>query len=76
MASVGSAITWRHKRPGDLLFYDGGSGHIDHVDTYVGAGYALDSSDGVAGVTLLHVGTGWYRDHFVHARRIIPPAQQ
>jgi cell wall-associated NlpC family hydrolase len=73
MASVGSAINWRHKRPGDLLFYAGGTGgHIDHVNTFVGNGYALDSSNGAGGVTLLRISTGWYRDHFVHARRIIP----
>ena len=73
MATVGAAISWRHKRPGDLLLYDGsGTGNIDHVDVFVGAGYALDSSSGAAGVTLLWVGTGWYREHFVHARRIIP----
>jgi cell wall-associated NlpC family hydrolase len=60
-------------RPGDLMFYDGDrDGTVDHVDVFVGHGWALDSSSSVGGVTLMWVKTGWYRDHFVHGRRIIP----
>ena len=60
-------------RPGDLMFYDGdGDGTVDHVDVYVGSGWALDSSSSVGGVTLMWVKTGWYRDHFVHGRRVLP----
>jgi cell wall-associated NlpC family hydrolase len=61
--------------PGDLLFYDGGGdGIVDHVNLYVGNGYALDSSGGVAGVTLMSIAEGWYRDHFTWARRLDTPA--
>lgn len=60
-------------KPGDLMFYDGdGDGTVDHVDVYVGSGFALDSSSSVGGVTLMWVRTGWYRQHFVHGRRILP----
>jgi cell wall-associated NlpC family hydrolase len=59
--------------PGDLMFYDGdGDGTVDHVDVYVGNGWALDSSSSVGGVTLMWVETGWYRQHFVHGRRVLP----
>jgi cell wall-associated NlpC family hydrolase len=59
--------------PGDLMFYDGdGDGIVDHVDVYVGNGWSLDSSSSVGGVTLMWVRTGWYRQHFVHGRRILP----
>jgi cell wall-associated NlpC family hydrolase len=59
--------------PGDLMFYDGdGDGTVDHVDVYVGNGWSLDSSSSVGGVTLMWVRTGWYRQHFVHGRRILP----
>ena len=59
-------------RPGDLMLYDGdGDGTVDHVDVYVGNGWALDSSSSVGGVTLMWVKTGWYRQHFVHGRRIL-----
>jgi cell wall-associated NlpC family hydrolase len=59
--------------PGDLMFYDGDrNGVVDHVDVFVGNGWALDSSSGVGGVTLMWVKTGWYREHFVHGRRVLP----
>ena len=60
-------------RPGDLMFYDGDrDGTVDHVDVFVGNGWSLDSSSSVGGVTLMWVKTGWYRQHFVHGRRILP----
>ena len=71
MAAAGHKVSWRHKKVGDLLFYDGsGDGVVDHVDTYVGNGWALDSSSGVGGVTFMQVGSGWYHDHFKHARHV------
>lgn len=73
MASVGTKVTWNDKRPGDLLFYDGDhDGTVDHVDTYVGNEWAIDSGSGNGGVTFTYVGSGsWYEEHFVHARRIV-----
>jgi NlpC/P60 family len=70
MATVGH-VHWRNLQPGNLVFYHEGNG-IHHVDTYIGNGWALDSSAGVSGVTIMWIGTGWYRNHFVHGRRIIP----
>ena len=59
--------------PGDLMFFDGdGDGTVDHVDVFVGNGWSLDSSSSVGGVTLMWVKTGWYRQHFVHGRRVLP----
>jgi cell wall-associated NlpC family hydrolase len=59
--------------PGDLMFYDGDrDGVVDHVDVFVGKGWALDSSSSVGGVTLMWVKSGWYREHFVHGRRVLP----
>jgi cell wall-associated NlpC family hydrolase len=73
MARYGK-LRWRDLMPGDLAFYDGnGDGTVDHVDVFVGNDYALDSSTSVGGVTLMYVGPdSWYRDHFVHGRRLIP----
>lgn len=66
-------LRYRDLLPGDLMFYDGdGDGTVDHVDVYVGNGWSLDSSSSIAGVTLMWVETGWYRQHFVHGRRILP----
>jgi cell wall-associated NlpC family hydrolase len=71
MATVGD-IAWEDIKPGDLLLYDGnGDGTVDHVDTYIGSGWALDSGSSNAGVTITRVANSWYEDHFVHARRVI-----
>jgi hypothetical protein len=65
-------IPFRDLRPGDIMFYDGDrDGTVDHVDTYIGNGFALDSSSTPGGVTIMWVGDGWYRDHFVHGRRVL-----
>jgi cell wall-associated NlpC family hydrolase len=74
MASVGK-LKWDEIKAGDLLFYDGdGDGTVDHVDTYIGNGWALDSGSSNAGVTITQVEGTWYQEHFVHARRIRPLA--
>ena len=72
MATIGK-LPYDKLRPGDLMFYDGdGDGRVDHVDTFIGNGWALDSSSTPGGVTIMWVGDGWYRDHFVHGRRVLP----
>jgi hypothetical protein len=72
MAATGERLSYEQLQPGDLMFYDGnGDGRVDHVDTFIGYGWALDSSSTPAGVTIMWVGDGWYRDHFVHGRRIL-----
>jgi hypothetical protein len=66
-------LRYRRLEPGDLMFYDGdGDGVTDHVDTYVGNGFSIDSSSTPGGVTLMWVGKGWYRDHFLYGRRVLP----
>jgi hypothetical protein len=72
MATVGR-IPFDRLQVGDLMFYDGdGDGVVDHVDTYIGNGWALDSGSSNAGVTITYMGPGsWYEEHFVHGRRII-----
>jgi len=72
MAASGGKVRFDDLRPGDLMFYDGnGDGVVDHVDTYIGRGWSLDSGSSVGGVSIVRVDEGWYRDHFVHGRRII-----
>ena len=38
----------------------------------IGRGWALDSSSTPGGVTIMWVGSGWYRDHFKWGRRVLP----
>ena len=65
-------LRFKDLRPGDMMFYDGDrDGVVDHVDTYIGNGYALDSSSTPGGVTVMWVGDGWYREHFRFGRRVI-----
>lgn len=72
MAASGGKVRFADLRPGDLMFYDGdGDGVVDHVDTYIGNGWSLDSGGSVGGVSIVKVDEGWYRDHFVHGRRIM-----
>jgi hypothetical protein len=72
MARVGH-VRYRRLSVGDLMFYDGdGDRRVDHVDTYVGNGWSLDSGGSNAGVTITYTGRGsWYQDHFVHGRTIM-----
>jgi NlpC/P60 family protein len=72
MATMGS-VRYRGLSVGDLMFYDGDNdGRVDHVDTYIGNGWSLDSGSSNAGVTITFTGEGsWYDDHFVHGRTII-----
>ncbi len=64
-------IAWKDLKPGDLALYDAnGDGTSDHVDVYIGNGYALDSSSTPAGVTIMWIADGWYRDHFMFGRRL------
>jgi NlpC/P60 family protein/S-layer family protein len=75
MASKGAPLSWDEVRAGDLMFYDGdGDGRVDHVDTSIGNGWAIDSSSSPGGVTIMWIGTGWYADHFTHGRRILRKA--
>jgi cell wall-associated NlpC family hydrolase len=65
-------LAFRDLRPGDIAFYDGDlDGVVDHADTYVGNGFALDSSSTPGGVTIMWVASGWYREHFVWGRRLL-----
>ena len=71
MASSGHKVRFKALEPGDLVFYDGdGNGQVDHVDVYLGNGWAMDSGSSVGGVSIVKVDEGWYRDHFVHGRRV------
>ncbi len=54
MAAHGTNIAWDELKPADLMFYDGdGDGRVDHVDTYIGNGWAIDSSSSAGGVTIM-----------------------
>jgi hypothetical protein len=72
MAAVGGRVRWDELGGGDLVFYDGNEdGTVDHVNTYLGGGWAIDSGSSNGGVTITYISGNWYEDHFVKGRRIL-----
>lgn len=49
-ATVGRTIPYDQVQPGDLLFYDGGTGQINHVAMYVGDGMIIHAANAQLGV--------------------------
>ncbi|HJV05228.1 MAG TPA: NlpC/P60 family protein [Actinomycetota bacterium] len=68
-------LTWKQSKATDLMFFDGDGGHrwegVDHAGIYLGRGWVIDSSNSRDGVGLSWARSGWYRDKFVWARRLI-----
>ncbi len=56
-------------RPGDLLFYFGGSAH--HVTIYVGGGMMVSASNPHDGVELIAAWGPWYGDRYSGAGRVV-----
>jgi len=44
---------------------------VDHVNTYLGNGWAMDTGSSNSGTTITYVWDNWYEDNFVHGRRIL-----
>lgn len=68
-------LGWARMKPMDVMLFDpsGGSGWegVSHAGLWLGNGWLIDSGNGQAGVTINWAQTGWYRDSFVWARRVI-----
>jgi cell wall-associated NlpC family hydrolase len=69
-------LTLRQSRPTDLMLFDGDGGKtwrgVDHAGISLGGGWMIHSSSGRDGVSIDWVRQGWYRDHFVWSRRVVP----
>lgn len=69
-------LTYAQSKPMDLMLFDGDGGSswkgVDHAGLYLGKGWMIDSSSSRDGVSVVWVRDGWYRDHFVWSRRIVP----
>ncbi len=56
-------------RPGDLLFYFGGSAH--HVSMYIGGGMMVSASNPGAGVEIIAAFGPWYGERYSGAGRVV-----
>lgn len=69
-------LSYRESKPTDLMFFDSDGGRgwdgVDHAGIYLGRGWMIDSSSSRDGVSITWVKQGWYRDHFVWSRRVVP----
>lgn len=72
MAAVGQRLSYAQTQVGDLMFHDSANapGTVTHVNVYFGNGWALDSSSGRGGASLIKVDSGYYYDHFLWSRRL------
>jgi cell wall-associated NlpC family hydrolase len=69
-------IAFANLQTGDLMLFadDGGKTwqDADHVGIYLGQGWMIHSSGSPDGPVLESVTSGWWRDHFLWGRRLIP----
>jgi cell wall-associated NlpC family hydrolase len=56
-------------RPGDLLFYFGGSVH--HVSMYIGGGKMVHAANPRDGVVITPINDAWYRRYFTGVGRVL-----
>ena len=78
---VSTRISYRHLRPGDILFWSSdphgvrtAASTVYHTGIYLGNGWTINSHGSGAGVTIdyMGAGAGWYRDAFAFGWRILP----
>lgn len=67
---VGRQVPPGSLRSGDLVFFSNSRGHVDHVGIYVDDGRFIHASTGHRRVREDSLWSGYFRDHFVGARRI------
>jgi len=66
-AKVGSYVSKANLRPGDLVFF---YSPIHHVAIYIGNGKIIHTY-GKPGVTIDSINSGWWKDHYRTARRVL-----
>ena len=70
--SKGTAVSKSNLLPGDLVFFNNGSGgSIGHVGIYVGGGQIVHAENSRTGVRTDTINSGFYNKYYYSARRII-----
>lgn len=71
-ANSGSAVSRQNLIPGDLIFFNNGSGgSIGHVAIYIGGGQIVHAENSRTGVKTDTINSGYYNKYYYSARRII-----
>lgn len=71
-STVGEYVSYGDLQPGDLVFFKTlGSSVINHSGIYIGNGEFIQSSSGRGKVIISSLNEGYYKEHYVTARRII-----
>ncbi|AEM78395.1 C40 family peptidase [Thermoanaerobacter wiegelii] len=71
-ATAGEYVSYNDLQPGDLVFFKTlGSSSINHSGIYIGNGEFIQSSSGRGKVIISPLNEGYYKEHYVTARRII-----
>ncbi|HHV94898.1 MAG TPA: SH3 domain-containing protein [Clostridiaceae bacterium] len=70
-AKQGIKVSKAELKPGDLVFFNTGSGYIDHTGIYIGNGQFIHASGGRGRVVIDSLNQGYYSRVLVTARRII-----
>jgi cell wall-associated NlpC family hydrolase len=69
-------ISYAMLKTGDLMLFSDGGGKTwqdaDHVGVYLGNGWMIHSTGSNAGAAIDSVSSGWWRDHLLWGRRLIP----
>ncbi|HCD09691.1 MAG TPA: peptidoglycan endopeptidase [Thermoanaerobacter sp.] len=71
-STVGEYVSYSNLQPGDLVFFKTlGSSVINHSGIYIGNGEFIHSSSGAGKVIISNITSGYYKDHYTTARRVI-----
>ena len=68
----GVAVSRSELQPGDLVFFNNGSGgSIGHVAIYIGGGQIVHAENSRTGVVTSTINSGYYNKYYYSARRIV-----
>lgn len=71
-STVEEYVSYSNLQPGDLVFFKTlGSSVINHSGIYIGNGEFIHSSSGAGKVIISNITSGYYKDHYTTARRVI-----
>lgn len=73
MCSLGSSVSYSNLQEGDILLFssNGSLSGVHHTGIYIGNGMMVHAPHSGATVTVVTVASGYYRNQFYTARRLV-----